>query len=382
MTTDPDAVARRVHARLLDQPVVSGVGPEAALEIARLVRTEAPLLNAEVCDDVVRRVLARTVGLGPLEPLAADPDVTEIMVNGPGVVWVERAGDLHPTSIHVDAAAVDLLVERLTGSQGQRVDRAAPMTDLRLADGSRCNIVVPPIAVDGTAITIRRFRALDVTLDDLAPADAVPLLVDAVRSRRNIVVVGGTGAGKTTLLNALCAHLPLTARVVTVEDAAELALPGDHVVRLESRRANTEGVGSVTIRDLVRNALRMRPDRIVVGEVRGAEALDMVWAMSTGHDGSLSTCHANGAADALARLETMVLQAGVDLPLEAARSQIAAAVDLIVHVARGPGGSRGVVAVSEVIGPGRVRPVIDLAPSSAPPPRPLGPPALVDRQAS
>jgi pilus assembly protein CpaF len=248
----------------------------------------------------------------------------------------------------LDAATIEHLIERVVGPLGLRVDRSSPLVDARLPDGSRANAVVPPLAVDGPCLTIRRFGVQQVSLDDVCPPGVAPLLRWAVAVRLNLVVCGGTGAGKTTLLNALAAAVPAGERIITVEDAAELRLPSEHVVRLEARPANAEGVGRVTVRELVRNALRMRPDRIVVGEVRGAESLDMLQAMNTGHEGSLSTCHANSPADALRRLETMALMAGTGLPLAAVREQLASAIDLVVQVARQPGGARRVVAVEEV----------------------------------
>jgi pilus assembly protein CpaF len=330
-------------------------------DLARIARARAPLAGAGVVDAVVERVLARAVGLGPLDPFAADPAVTEIMVNGPGAVWVERWGRLEPTSVRVDRDTIELLVERIVAPLGLRVDRTSPLVDARLADGSRVNVVIPPLAIDGPCITIRRFGVRSIPIEELCPPAVASLLVDAVRARANVLVSGGTGAGKTTLLNALAAAIPDGERVVTVEDAAELRLPGVHVVRLEARPANADGVGAIPVRALVRNALRMRPDRIVVGEVRGQEALDMLQAMNTGHEGSLSTCHANSPADALRRIETMVLMGDVALPLAAVREQVAAALDLVVHVARRGDGRRRVVAVAEVDAarPDRVRLLAD-----------------------
>jgi pilus assembly protein CpaF len=300
------------------------------------------------------------VGLGPLEPLLADPDVTEVMVNGPGPVWIERRGSVEATAVRVDNDTIELLVERVVAPLGLRADRTSPLVDARLPDGSRVNVIIPPLAIDGPCITIRRFGLRAIPLHELCSPDVAELLRSAVAHRANVIVSGGTGAGKTTLLNALAAAIPDGERIVTVEDAAELRLPGRHVVRLEARPANADGVGAVSVRVLVRNALRMRPDRIVVGEVRGAEALDMLQAMNTGHEGSLSTCHANSPADALRRVETMVLMGDVDLPLAAVRDQLASALDLVVHVARGADGSRRVVAVAEVTDDcGRVRSVAD-----------------------
>ena len=291
----------------------------------------------------------RLVGLGPLDRLLADPAVSEVMVNGAGPVWVERGGALVETDVVLDVATIEHLLERIVAPLGLRVDRASPLVDARLPDGSRVNAVVAPIAVDGPCLTIRRFGARHIPLSELCPPGVAELLAWAVASRANIVVSGGTGAGKTTMLNALAAAVPTGERIVTVEDAAELRLAARHVVRLEARPANADGLGAVTLRSLVRNALRMRPDRIVVGESRGPEALDVLQAMNTGHEGSLATCHANSPADALRRLETMVLMGDVALPLTAVRDQLAAALDLVVHMAREVGGARRAVAVAEVV---------------------------------
>jgi pilus assembly protein CpaF len=338
-------LADRVHRRLLD-----GGSPPGGLRerVESLARAEAPLLDDGALRAVVDAVAARASGLGPLDPLLGDPAITEIMCNGGGPVWVERAGRLLRLDLALEADDVAALIERVLVPLGLRVDRTAPLVDARLADGSRVNAVVPPLAIDGPYLTIRRFGARAIALDELAGPAVAGFLRQSVTARRNVVVSGGTGAGKTTLLNALAACLPRAERVVTIEDAAELRLPLEHVVRLEARPANAEGAGEVTVRSLVRNALRMRPDRIVVGEVRGAEALDMVQAMNTGHEGSLSTCHANGPADALRRLEAMILTGAPGLPLAAVREQLAASIDLLVHVARRPGGARRVVAVAEV----------------------------------
>jgi len=338
------ALARTVHAALAADPARRTDAPA----VAAAVRAEAPLLGDEEVTLVVEAVRARLHGLGPLDALLTEPGITEVMVNGPGPVWVERAGRVERTRVVLAAEEVELLVERIVGPLGLRADRSSPIADARLPDGSRVNVVVPPLAVDGPCITVRRFGVRTVDLDEVAPPGVGPLLRWAVAARANILVSGGTGAGKTTLLNALAAELPAGERIVTVEDTAELRLPLPHVVRLEARPASADGLGAVPLRDLVRNALRMRPDRIVVGEVRGPEVVDMLWAMNTGHEGSLSTCHANSPADALRRLEVMALSAGLDLPLAAAREQIAAAVDLVVQVGRTPGGGRRIVAVGEV----------------------------------
>ena len=286
--------------------------------------------------------------LGPLQHLLADARVSEVMVNGSGIVWVERDGALVVTESRLTALEVEVLIERVLGPLGRRVDRSSPFADGRLADGSRVHVVVPPVAVDGPHVTIRRFRPIAVTLDDFADAPVAEVLRHAVEQRRNLIVSGATSAGKTTLLNALAALINPAERIITIEDAAELRLPIPHVVRLEVRPCNAEGAGSIDQRELVRNALRMRPDRLIVGEVRGGEAFDMVQAMNTGHDGSMSTCHANGVADALRRLETMVLVAATGLPIEAVRQQIGSSIDLVIHVARGRGGRRRVVDVAEI----------------------------------
>jgi pilus assembly protein CpaF len=285
-----------------------------------------------------------------------DPDVTEIMVNGPGAVYVERGGKLHLT----DAAfrsEEDLrrTIEKIVARVGRRIDESSPYVDARLADGSRVNAIIPPLAIHGSALTIRKFAADPYTASDLVgfgtmPTDVSQFLQTCVRGRLNIIVSGGTGAGKTTLLNVLSSFLPEDERIITIEDAAELRLQQPHVVSLEYRPPNIEGRGEVSIRDLVRNALRMRPDRIVVGEVRGGEALDMLQAMNTGHDGSISTIHANAPRDVLSRLETMAMMAGMDLTVRAVREQTAAAIDLIVHLARLQDGTRRVTHVTEIVG--------------------------------
>jgi pilus assembly protein CpaF len=338
-------VDERVHARLLAD---EGETPIDHAFLTELVRQEDPFLAADEVAAAVVQVRARIGGLGHLEPLLADPTVNDVLINGPGPVWVERAGGLQRTMVEVDRPAIDLLVERVVAPLGLRADRTSPIVDARLADGSRVHIVLPPLAIDGPYVTIRRFAASTLPLADFCVPVVADLLTWAVGAGQNMVVCGATSSGKTTLLNALCQHLPFGERVVTVEDAAELRLPGAHVVRLETRPPTPDGLAATTVRDLVRAALRMRPDRLVIGEVRGAESLDMLQAMNTGHDGSLSTCHANGPADALRRLETMSLLGGLDLPLLAVREQITAAVDLLVHVARDVEGRRRVVAVAEV----------------------------------
>ena len=316
---------------------------------------EAPLSSSDRAR-VAQEVADEILGHGPLEPLLRDPNVTEIMVNGAGNVYVERSGRIHA----VDAAFTSethlrRTIDKIVGRVGRRIDEASPMVDARLPDGSRVNAVVAPIALDGSMLTIRKFAADPFGAEDLVSfgtmTRAVRDLLDAcVRGRLNILISGGTGSGKTTTLNVLSGFIPDDERIVTIEDAAELQLKQDHVLRLESRPSNIEGRGEITIRDLVRNALRMRPDRIVVGEVRDGAALDMLQAMNTGHDGSITTVHANSPRDSLARLETMTLMAGVELPVRAIREQVSSAIDLIVHQSRLKDGSRRIVSVSEVVG--------------------------------
>jgi pilus assembly protein CpaF len=313
-----------------------------------LTRSAAPLMPSDEVESTVARAEANLRGLGPLQPLLELPDVSDILVNGTGDVWIERDGRLESTPLVLDPSTVYRILERIVGPLGLHVDRAQPVVDARLPDGSRVHGIVPPLAVDGPCLTIRRFTARRIALEQVCSRGVAALLRHAIRSRSNILVCGGAGAGKTTMLNALASEIAAGERIVTVEDAAELNLARRHVVRLEARPANAEGVGEVRIRELVRNALRMRPDRIVVGEVRGPEAIDMLQAMNTGHDGSLSTCHANTPGDALRRIETLVLMGEVALPLRAVRDQIAAALDLVVHMERDATGARAVTGVEEV----------------------------------
>jgi pilus assembly protein CpaF len=349
------AVKQRVHARLLAAPALDELaGPGRELRVrahlAELLRDEEPLLPGSRFAQLLDELTHEVAGLGPLEPLLADPSVTEVMVNGPGRAYVERAGRVEPVALALDAAGIVRLVERVVAPLGLRLDRASPLVDARLADGSRLHAVIPPLAIDGPCVTIRRFAARPVPLEAFAPGEGCAAFLRwAVGAGWNVVVSGGTSAGKTTLLNALSGAIPAGERIVTIEETAELRLAQPHVVRLEARPANAEGMGAVSVRELVRASLRMRPDRIVVGEVRGAEALDMLQALNTGHEGSLSTVHANGAADALARLETLALLAATGLPLAAVRAQLAAAVDAVVHVARRPGGERRIEAVAELV---------------------------------
>ncbi|MBC7501050.1 MAG: CpaF family protein, partial [Herminiimonas sp.] len=307
-------------------------------------------------DMLCRQVLNEAVGLGPLEELLADESVTEIMVNRYDEIYIERAGRLlkHPMTFTGDRAVMGV-IERIVAPLGRRIDESSPMVDARLKDGSRVNAIIPPLALKGACLTIRKFPSRKLGADDLVKFDAISpemalFLEICVRSRKNIIVSGGTGSGKTTLLNILSNFIPAGERIVTVEDAAELKLHHAHLISLESRPANVEGKGAVLIRELVRNTLRMRPDRIVVGECRGAEALDMLQAMNTGHEGSLTTLHANSARDGLARLETMVLMAGMELPLIAIREQVASAVHIIVQQTRFACGSRKVTGITEITG--------------------------------
>lgn len=338
-------------------PDQAGGGPDDLEErIRALVDREAGPLDEAARADLVRRIAQRSFGLGPLESLLTDPEVDEVMVNGtgPASVFVERAGRVEAADVRFGSEAeLRHTVERILAPLGRRVDEAQPLCDARLPDGSRVNVVIPPLALDGSVLTIRRFRQRGMSPAELVAGGSWTqplhaLLATAVAARCNVLVSGGTGSGKTTTLNALASFIGPRERVVTVEDAAELCLQRDHVVRLEARPPGLEGRGQVSVRDLVRNALRMRPDRIVVGEVRGGEALDMLSAMSTGHDGSLSTVHAGCAEEALRRVETLALMAGVGLPHTAIRAMVAGAIDLVVHVTRLPGGARRVVAVSEV----------------------------------
>ena len=339
-----DALVARLHQQLIGDSVT---GHDEA-SISAIAREQHPLLAEDAVAEVVEQVQARVSGFGVLEPLLADPSVSEIMANGGGTVWIERDGRMERTELVIDEPMLLQLIERIVGPLGLSVDRVSPIVDARLPDGSRVNAILRPLAVDGPCLTIRRFGARQIELESVATPGTAAMLRWAVRSRLNILVCGGSGAGKTTLLNALAGEISADERVITVEEAAELRLPGDHVVRLEARPAGAEGIGAFRVRDLVRNALRMRPDRIVVGEVRSGEAIDMLQAMNTGHEGSLSTCHANGPADALRRLETLVLMGDVALPLAAVREQLRSAIDLVVCIARRPDGTRRVVAVGEV----------------------------------
>src|SRR5829696_9964414 len=324
--------------------------------LRELLDEDESALSAQEKLVIVRQIADSVLGLGPLEPFARDPDVTEIMVNSWDSIYVERAGKIYWTGAKFhDDAQLRQIIDKIVARVGRRVDETSPYVDARLPDGSRVNAVIPPLAIDGACLTIRKFSADPYGADDLISfgtltKQTVDLLEACVRGRMNILVSGGTGAGKTTTLNVLSSLLPDDERILTIEDSAELRLQQPHVVRLEYRPPNIEGRGEVTIRDLVRNALRMRPDRIVVGEVRGGEALDMLQAMNTGHDGSISTIHSNSPRDALARLETMAMMAGVDIPMRAIREQISSAINLIVHQSRLKDGSRRLTHITEIVG--------------------------------
>jgi pilus assembly protein CpaF len=353
-------LATALRARLVERRrSEAGRGWDGAGDLREAVRElvdeEAVLLGPGDREEVVARIVRDSVGLGPLESLLADPAVEEVMVNGPDTVYVERAGRIEATDVgFADEEELRNAIERILAPLGRRVDELSPMVDARLADGSRVNVVIPPLAIDGPLLSIRRFGAsrpgpAELVAQGTMTAAQRESLEAAVAARRSILVSGGTGSGKTTLLNALSSFIAPAERVVTIEDAAELRLQQPHVVRLESRPAGVEGRGEVTIRDLLRNALRMRPDRIVIGEVRGEEALDLLSALNTGHDGALSTVHANSPADALSRLETLAMMAGVGLPQAAVAEQVQRGVDLVVHLERRADGARVVTEIAEVV---------------------------------
>jgi pilus assembly protein CpaF len=362
-SADPFAeLKNRIH-----QALIADLGPQlfaegaAAEELRLLVEPEVRrLLDEERAiaradrERLVEEIADDVVGHGPLERLLADDTITEIMVNGPHDVWIEREGRLHETPVRfIDDSHVRRIINKIVAQIGRRIDESSPMVDARLPDGSRVNAVIPPLSLSGPLVTIRKFSRRRLGLEELVrlgtlSEETVDFLERCVRAELNVLVSGGTGAGKTTLLNAVSTTIPDSERIVTIEDAAELRLDQRHVLRLESRPKNVEGSGEIPVRELVRNSLRMRPDRIIVGEVRGAEALDMLQAMNTGHDGSLSTVHANSPRDALARIETMVLMAGFDLPVRAIRQQVSAALELIVHMERHEDGVRRVTSIAEV----------------------------------
>jgi len=354
----------RVHHRLIEKLDLSSIEDlsreqlqnQVKLALEEIVKSETLPLSRGDREKLVEEVVHETLGLGPIEPLLADPTISDILVNGYDQVYIERFGKLELTNVKFkDDAHVRQIIDRIVAAVGRRVDESSPMVDARLPDGSRVNAIIPPLAIDGPVLSIRRFGANPLTANDLLSFESITggmleLLKGSVKARLNVLISGGTGAGKTTLLNILSSYVPEEERVVTIEDAAELQLQQEHVVRLETRPPNIEGRGMVSQRDLVRNALRMRPDRIIVGEVRGDEALDMLQAMNTGHDGSLTTIHANTPRDSLSRVETMVLMAGLDLPEKAIREQIASALDVVVQISRLSDGRRKITNISEIVG--------------------------------
>jgi pilus assembly protein CpaF len=357
-------IKSRIHRKLVETLDLAALGKrnddevkeEIKQVIAQLCEQENALLNFNERQQLVAEILDETFGLGPLEALLKDPHISDILINGPKQVYVERRGKLAISNVTFkDDAHLLHVIDKIVSSVGRRCDEVSPMVDARLKDGSRVNAIIPPLAIDGASMSIRRFGTDPITWDDYIKFKSItPEMVEFLRacviSHLNILIVGGTGSGKTTLLNNLSSFIPETDRIVTIEDAAELQLRQPHIVRLESRPPNIEGKGRVTIRDLLINALRMRPDRIVVGECRGSETLDMLQAMNTGHDGSLTTIHANSVRDAVQRVETMVMMAGFELPMKAIRQQFASAIHLVVHASRLTGGPRKVMSIAEVQG--------------------------------
>ncbi|WP_322597201.1 CpaF family protein [Sphingomicrobium marinum] len=353
-----------LHQNLLNQINLAALESmsreQIADEIGDIVREElaktSHALNNQERKQLTEDVLDELLGLGPLEPLLKDTTITDILVNGHDKVYVERFGTLEPTPVEFkDERHLIRIIQKIVSAVGRRVDESSPMVDARLADGSRVNAVVPPLALDGSLLSIRKFAKVPISLDRLVEIGSVPqtvaeVLEAVVRSRRNVLISGGTGSGKTTMLNAMSAFIDGKERVVTIEDSAELQLQQDHVVRLETRPPNIEGRGEVAARDLVKNALRMRPDRIIVGEVRAGEAFDMLQAMNTGHEGSMTTIHANTPRDALSRVEQMIGMSGIDMPERSARQQIASAINVVIQVSRLPDGRRRLTSVSEITG--------------------------------
>src|SRR5438105_2750256 len=358
-----EELKRLIHSKLVDKLDLSRVSDltgdtlrrEIRLVVERLCDTENPLLNRMERERLIDEVLDETFGFGPLEMLLKDPTISDILINGPHKIYVERRGKLEKTDVKFrDNDHLLQIIDRIVSKVGRRVDETSPMVDARLPDGSRVNAIIQPLALDGPTMSIRRFGANPLKLEDLLNFKAFTpemamLMEAAIKARLNIVISGGTGCGKTTLLNTLSGFIPSDERIVTIEDAAELQLQQDHIVRLETRPSNIEGKGEINTRDLVRNALRMRPERIIIGECRGAESLDMLQAMNTGHAGSMTTLHANSPRDAQARLETMIMMAGMELPMKAMRQQIASAVDLIIQANRLQGGPRKITSIGEVL---------------------------------
>ena len=359
-----EEIKRRIHGKLVDKLDLSRVGDmkgdklrsEIRLVVEHLCDSEETLLNRQERERIVDEVLDETFGLGPLELILKDPAVSDILINGPKNIYVEKGGQMQKTDVEFrDGKHLLQIIDRIVSKVGRRVDETSPMVDARLEDGSRVNAIIPPLALDGAAVSIRRFGSNPLKLEDLLNDKAftpemVMLLEGCIKARLNMIIAGGTGSGKTTLLNTLSSFIGHEDRIVTIEDAAELQLQQDHIVRLETRPANIEGNGAISATDLVKNALRMRPERIIIGECRGGETLDMLQAMNTGHDGSLTTIHANTPRDAIARLETLVMMSGFDLPVKAIRQQVSGAVDVLIQANRLQGGPRRVTAITEVVG--------------------------------
>ena len=353
-----------LHQRLLDLINLSALDnmsrEQIEAEVGDIIHEELAkqnhALNNAERKQLVGDVLDELLGLGPLEPLLKDPTITDILVNGSNHVFVERYGQLEPTPVRFkDERHLLRIIQKIVSAVGRRIDESSPMVDARLADGSRVNAVVPPLAIDGSLLSIRKFARVPISMDRLSEIGSVPqqvaeVLKAVVGARRNVLISGGTGSGKTTMLNAMSAYIDTRERIVTIEDSAELQLQQDHIVRLETRPANIEGRGEITQRELVKNALRMRPDRIIVGEVRAGEAFDMLQAMNTGHDGSMTTVHANTPRDALSRVEQMIGMSGIDIPARAARAQIASAINVVIQVGRLADGRRKLLSLSEVTG--------------------------------
>lgn len=349
-------LVEEANLAMLDQMDEEDIRFEIAQILERYLQQEKVLINEEEQRALVLEIVDELMGLGPLEPFLKDPDVSDILCNSYKDIYVERHGLIEKTHARfIDDAHLMNIIDRIVSRVGRRIDESTPMVDARLPDGSRVNAIIPPLAIDGPSLSIRRFAVNPLKMEDLIkyktlPAQMADFLAGCVKSKLNIMVSGGTGAGKTTLLNILSANIPGNERIITIEDSAELQLQQDHVVRLETRPASIEGTGRITPRDLVRNSLRMRPDRIIVGEVRGAEAFDMLQAMNTGHEGSLTTIHANAPRDSLTRLESMILMTGITLPEGALRFMVSSALDLIIQVSRLSDGTRKVTSISEVVG--------------------------------
>ena len=363
-TSQFEEIKGRIHGKLVDKLDLSRVGDltgdvlkrEIRVVVEHLCDAEDTLLNRQERDRIVDEVIDEVLGLGPLELILKDHTISDILINGPKNIYVERGGRMEKSEVEFrDNKHLLQIIDRIVSKVGRRIDETSPMVDARLEDGSRVNAIIPPLALDGAAVSIRRFGSNPLKLEDLLNYKAftpemVMLLEGCIKARLNIIIAGGTGSGKTTLLNTLSSFIGHEDRIVTIEDAAELQLQQDHVVRLETRPPNIEGSGSVTATDLVKNALRMRPERIIIGECRGGETLDMLQAMNTGHDGSMTTIHANSPRDAIARLETLVMMAGFELPVKAIRQQISGAVDVLIQANRLQGGPRRVTAITEIVG--------------------------------